>query len=193
MSPKRQTILVVDDTAVNRMMLADILSDDYDVIEARDGLEAIEILRKKEGAISLLLLDVVMPNMDGFEVLAYLRSNHWSDNVPVIVISAETSPDYIRKGFELGVVDYVNRPFDPEVVLQRVRNTIALFAKQSLLKDLIAEQVQEREKTNTLMVDILSTVVEFRNGESGLHVTRIRIITELLLAVSYTHLTLPTN
>lgn len=181
MSPKRQTILVVDDTAVNRMMLADILSDDYDVIEARDGLEAIEILRKKEGAISLLLLDVVMPNMDGFEVLAYLRSNHWSDNVPVIVISAETSPAYIRKGFELGVVDYVNRPFDPEVVLQRVRNTIALFAKQSLLKDLIAEQVQEREKTNTLMVDILSTVVEFRNGESGLHVTRIRIITELLL------------
>lgn len=178
---KRQTILIADDTAVNRSLLSDILSDDYNIVEARDGAEALDILRRKEGAISLVLLDIVMPNMDGFEVLTYLRSNKWSEDVPVIVISAETSPAYIRKGFELGVVDYVNRPFDPEVVLQRVRNTIALFAKQSLLKDLIAEQVQEREKTNTLMVDILSTVVEFRNGESGLHVARIRIITEILL------------
>ena len=178
---KRQTILIADDTAVNRSMLSDILSDDYDILEACDGVEALNILRRREGSIALLLLDIVMPNMDGFDVLTHLHRNHWSDDVPVIVISAETSPAYIRKGFELGVVDYVNRPFDPEVVLQRVRNTIALFAKQNLLKDLIAEQVQEREKTNTLMVDILSTVVEFRNGESGLHVARIRIITEILL------------
>lgn len=178
---KRQTILIADDTAVNRSMLSDILSDDYDILEARDGVEALKILRRHESSIALVLLDIVMPNMDGFDVLAYLHRNHWSEEVPVIVISAETSPAYIRKGFELGVVDYVNRPFDPEVVLQRVRNTIALFAKQSLLKDLVAEQVQEREKTNTLMVDILSTVVEFRNGESGLHVARIRIITEVLL------------
>lgn len=178
---KRQTILIADDTAVNRSMLSDILSDDYDIVEARDGVEALNILRRREGSIALMLLDIVMPNMDGFDVLAHLHRNHWSEDIPVIVISAETSPAYIRKGFELGVVDYVNRPFDPEVVLQRVRNTIALYAKQSLLKDLIAEQVQEREKANTLMVDILSTVVEFRNGESGLHVARIRIITEVLL------------
>lgn len=178
---KKQTILVVDDTAVNRMVLSDILSDEYEVIEARDGLEALNILHRKEGQIALMLLDVVMPNMDGFEVLALLHRNQWSANVPVIIISAETSSTYIRKGFELGAVDYVNRPFDPEVVLQRVRNTITLFAKQGILRDLVADQVAEREKTNTLMVDILSTIVEFRNGESGLHVTRIRIITELLL------------
>ncbi|WP_080800837.1 response regulator [Arabiibacter massiliensis] len=178
---KRQTILIVDDTALNRSLLSDILSQEYDILEARDGVEAVELLRRKEGAISLLLLDIVMPNMDGFDVLAYLHRHNWSAEIPVIVISAETSPAYIRKGFELGVVDYVNRPFDPEVVLQRVRNTIALYAKQSRLKDLVVEQVGEREKTNTLMVDILSTIVEFRNGESGLHVTRIRIITELLL------------
>lgn len=181
MSAKRQTILIADDTAVNRAVLSDILSDDYDILEARDGVETIEMLRHREGAISLLLLDIVMPKMDGFEVLAYLRKRHWSNDVPVIIISAETSPAYIRKGFELGVSDYVNRPFDPEVVLQRVRNTIALYAKQNRLKDLIVEQVQEREKTNTLMVDVLSTIVEFRNGESGLHVARIRIITEILL------------
>lgn len=181
MPDRRQTVLIVDDTAVNRSMLSDILEEEYDILEARDGLEAIDILRRREGAISLMLLDIVMPSMDGFEVLAYLHRRRWSDQIPVIIISAETSPAYIRKGFEMGVVDYVSRPFDPEVVLQRVRNTIALYAKQSLLKDLVAEQVGEREKTNTLMVDILSTIVEFRNGESGLHVTRIRIITELLL------------
>ena len=169
MPDRRQTILIVDDTAVNRSMLSDILEDEYDILEARDGLEAIDILRRREGTIALMLLDIVMPTMDGFEVLAYLGRREWSDQVPVIIISAETSPAYIRKGFELGVSDYVSRPFDPEVVSQRVRNTIALYAKQNRLKDLIADQVQEREKTNTLMVDILSTIVEFRNGESGLH------------------------
>lgn len=181
MTDRRQTILIVDDTNVNRSMLSDILEDEYDILEARDGLEAIDILRQREGAIALMLLDIVMPNMDGFEVLAYLHRREWSDQIPVIIISAETSPTYIRKGFELGVSDYVSRPFDPEVVSQRVRNAIALYAKQNRLKDLIADQVQQREKTNTLMVDILSTIVEFRNGESGLHVTRIRIITEILL------------
>lgn len=181
MTAKRQTVLIVDDTAVNRRMLSDILDEEYDILEARDGFEAVDILRQREGAVALMLLDVVMPNMDGFEVLAYLHRRQWSDDVPVIIISAETSPAYVRKGFELGVSDYINRPFDPEVVLQRVRNTIALYAKQNRLKDLIADQVQERERTNTLMVDILSTIVEFRNGESGLHVTRIRIITEILL------------
>ena len=180
---KRQTILIVDDTMVNRSVLSDILSDEYDILEAHDGSEAIKLLRQREGAVSLMLLDIVMPNMDGFGVLHYLRRHRWNDDVPVIVISAETSPAYIRKGFELGVVDYVNRPFDPEVVSQRVRNTIALFAKQAALKDIIVDQVKEREKTSTLMVDILSTIVEFRNGESGLHVTRIRIITELLLEI----------
>lgn len=177
----RQTILIADDTTLNRTILSDILSDDYAILEARNGREAVELLRSKEGTISLLLLDIVMPEMDGFEVLAYLRRNRWNKDLPVMIISAETSPAYIRKGFELGVSDYISRPFDPEVVLQRVRNTIALYAKQTKLKDVIADQVMEREKTNTLMVDILSTIVEFRNGESGLHVTRIRIITELLL------------
>lgn len=180
-SSKKQTVLIVDDTRVNRAVLSDILSDEYDVIEACDGLEALSVLHSRESQIALMLLDVVMPSMDGFEVLARLHRNQWSSDVPVIIISAETSPTYIRKGLELGAVDYVNRPFDPEVVLQRVRNTITLFAKQSILRDLVADQVEEREKTNTLMVDILSTIVEFRNGESGLHVTRIRIITELLL------------
>lgn len=184
---QRQTVLVVDDTAVNRLMLSDILSSEFDVVEACNGLEALGVLRRCEGRIALMLLDVVMPVMDGFEVLARMHQNQWSATVPVIIISAETSSTYIRKGFELGAVDYVNRPFDPEIVLQRARNTIALHAKQNILRDLVADQVEEREKSNTLMVDILSTIVEFRNGESGLHVTRIRIITELLLEALQHH------
>ncbi len=180
-SKRRPQILIVDDTDVNRDILSDILEQDYDVLEASSGLEAIEVLRCHEGTLSLILLDIVMPDMDGFEVLAYLRKNRWAEDVPVIVISSETSPGYVKKGFELGVNDYVSRPFDPEIILRRVANTIRLFAKQERLKDLVVHSMQEQEKRDTLMVDILSSIVEFRNGESGLHVMRIRIISEILL------------
>ncbi|NHM15144.1 response regulator [Eggerthellaceae bacterium zg-887] len=180
-SKRRPQILIVDDTDVNRDILSDILEQDYNVLEASSGLEAIEVLRRHEGALSLILLDIVMPGMDGFEMLAYLRKNHWAEDVPIIVISSETSPGYVKKGFELGVTDYVSRPFDPEIVSRRVANVIGLFSKQERLKDLVVHSMQEQEKRDTLMVDILSSIVEFRNGESGLHVMRIRIISEILL------------
>lgn len=180
-SEHKKTILIVDDVEVNRAVLTDILEEKYNVLEAGNGLEAIEILKKNDAAISLMLLDIIMPEMSGFEVLALMQKNHWYETVPVVVISAESSSEYIRKGYEYGAVDYISRPFDPDIVLQRVENTIMLYSKQKELESLIEEQVREKEKSNTLMINILSTVVEFRNGESGLHVIRIRIITEILL------------
>lgn len=178
---KRQTILIADDAASNRSLLTDILSEEYNVIEAQNGLEVIEIFQKGDIDISLILLDIVMPLADGFEVLMHMKRTGLNSDIPVIIISSETSSAYIRKGFEYGACDYINRPFDAEIVLQRVRNSIMLYTKQTQLKNLVFEQVREKEKNSTLMVNVLSTVMEFRNGESGLHVIRIRIITEFLL------------
>ena len=177
----KKNVLIVDDVELNRAFLRDMLEDEYRVLEASNGLEALEIIEHLNTEISVVLLDVVMPEMDGFEVLEVMNENDWIDNVPVVMISAETSPEYIERGYQLGVTDYISRPFSSEIVMHRVHNTIFLYTKQNMLKSIVEEQIREQEKNNTLMVDILSTVVEFRNGESGLHVRRIRIITEILL------------
>ncbi|MDL2215842.1 response regulator, partial [Ruminococcaceae bacterium OttesenSCG-928-N02] len=176
-----QTILIVDDTELNRSLLQDILGSVYKTMEATNGLEALEILSQHHEEISLVLLDVVMPEMDGFEVLVQMNEKGYIKRVPVIMISAETAPESINRGYELGVADYINRPFDAGIIKRRIHNTIMLYAKQKNLERIVAEQIQEKEKSNALMVDILSTIVEFRNGESGMHVRRIRIITEILL------------
>lgn len=174
-------ILIVDDSELNRMILADILDDRFETLEAEDGLQAMRMIKKYGNDISLIMLDLVMPNMDGLEVLAAMNQGHWIDDIPVIMISAENSPSYIERAYELGATDYINRPFNVSVVQKRVANTIMLYAKQRGLVSLVNEQVYEKEKNNDIMVNILSHIVEFRNGESGLHVLHINIITEALL------------
>lgn len=181
MVSKKSSILIVDDVELNRALLQDMLEDEFQILEASNGLEAIEHLRSNAAQISLVLLDAIMPEMNGFEVLEEMNRQHWIDFIPVVMISAETSPDFITKGYELGASDYISRPYSAAIVLHRVKNTILLFAKQMTLQKIVIEQIQEREDTNSLMVDVLSAIVEFRNGESGLHVRRIRIITEILL------------
>lgn len=178
---QKKTILIVDDAELNRCVLADILQEDYHIVEASNGKEAIEILKKNDASISLILLDLLMPEMTGFDVLAIMQKNHWHETIPVVIISSENSAEYIEKSYEFGVVDYISRPFDPIIVTQRVKNTIILYSKQKELESLVKEQVIEKESNNALMINILSTIVEFRNGESGLHVIRIRIITEILM------------
>lgn len=178
---KRHKILIVDDSEMNRSILADMLGDEYEIIEAVDGEEAVARLNMNSTDISLMLLDVVMPNMDGFEVLAIMNKRNWIKDIPVIMISAENASSYVGRAYELGVTDYISRPFDGLVVHQRVINTIMLYAKQKKLMGLVADQIYEKEKSNKLMVSILSHIVEFRNGESGLHVLHINIMTEILL------------
>lgn len=181
MSEQKQLVLIVDDMELNRSLLRDMLEDEYLVIEASNGREAIEILENCEKEISIVLLDVVMPEMDGFAVLAIMQKKQWITHIPVVMISAETSPDYITRGYELGAMDYISRPFDSIIVKKRVGNTLFLFNQQMMLQGIVKEQIWEKERNNALMINILSSIVEFRNGESGLHVLRIRIITEILL------------
>lgn len=177
----RKKILIVDDSEINRSLLSDMLSDEYEILEAEHGMEAAAILHDQEQEIALMLLDIVMPVMDGFETLAAMNKNGWIKSIPVIMISAETVPTYVDRAYDLGVKDYISRPFDERTVRRRVVNTLILFAKQKELEHMVTEQIMEKEKGNKLMIEILSNIVEFRNGESGLHVLHIRILTELFL------------
>lgn len=190
----KSKILIADDSEMNRAILADMLGDSYEIIEAENGLEAIAAIQKYNVELSLILLDIVMPEMDGFGVLETMNQHRWIDDTPVIMISAESAPATIERAYELGVTDFISRPFDAMIVQRRVINTILLYAKQKKLMGLVADQIYEKEQNNSLMIDILSHIVGFKNGESAQHVLHVRVLTELLLdaLVRYTdqyHLT----
>ena len=177
----KSQILLVDDSKMNRMMLKEILGGDYSILEAENGQECLEKMQAEAGNIALVLLDINMPGMDGFEVLKAMNANHTIEDIPVIMISSEDSDAAIRRSYELGASDYVNRPFDARIVYRRVTNTIKLYAKQRRLVQMVSDQIRARENNTDMLVGVLSHIVEFRNGESGAHVRHIRIITELLL------------
>ena len=177
----KSQILLVDDSAMNRMILKEILGDDYSILEAENGQECLEKMQAEAGNIALVLLDINMPVMDGFEVLKAMNANHTIEDIPVIMISSDDSDAAIRRSYELGASDYVNRPFDARIVYRRVTNTIKLYAKQRRLVQMVSDQIRARENNTDMLVGVLSHIVEFRNGESGAHVRHIRIITELLL------------
>ena len=179
---EKSQILLVDDSKMNRMILAEILGDGYHILEAENGQECLKKLRAEAGNIALVLLDINMPVMDGFfEVLKAMNANHTIEDIPVIMISSEDSDAAIRRSYELGASDYVNRPFDARIVSRRVTNTIKLYAKQRRLVQMVSDQIRARENNTEMLVGVLSHIVEFRNGESGAHVRHIRIITEMLL------------
>ncbi|MCI8465262.1 MAG: diguanylate cyclase [Lachnospiraceae bacterium] len=178
---RKQTILVVDDSEMNRSILADMLGDEYEIIEVEDGAEAVGAIQKYGPQLSLILLDIVMPRLDGFGVLEMMNEKHWIEEVPVIMISAESGSSHVERAYSLGVTDFISRPFDALIVHRRVVNTVLLYAKQKKLTDMVADQMYEKEQRSSLMIDILSHIVEFRNGESGLHVRNVHGLTELLL------------
>ena len=177
----QETILIVDDSALNRMVLMEILGkENYTFLEAENGQQAVELLGWHP-EVDLLLLDITMPEIDGFGVLEAMNQYHWIEETPVIMISAEDSYTFVERAYDLGASDYITRPFDARVVCRRVSNALMLYAKQKRLVQMVAEQVYEKEKVSNTMISILSHIVEFRNNESGLHVIHIRTITELLL------------
>lgn len=177
----KQTVLITDDSEMNRAILTEMLSDEYNIIEAENGEQAIAIMREHFSEISVMLLDIIMPKLDGFEVLQYMNEYNWIKDIPVVMISADVNPTNIKRAYDLGAVDYINRPFDVSVVRHRVINTIMIYAKQRRLVDLVTNQIYEKEKSNNIMISILSHIVEFRNGESGQHVLHVQTITEVLL------------
>lgn len=178
---KKQKILIVDDSEMNRSILSDILGEEYEILEACNGAEAVNRLRSFNVDLSLVLLDIVMPKIDGLEVLAMMNSYKWIQEIPVIMISAESDSTYIRRAYDLGATDYIQRPFDVTVVQRRVANAIMLYAKQKKLVGLVEDQIYEKQKELSLISNILSHIVAYRSGESDLHIQHVRKITEILL------------
>lgn len=174
-------ILIVDDSELNRKILSSMLGVGFNVLEAESGEKCISMIEQYGTGISLILLDIVMPGISGFDVLNYMNDNYFIDDIPVIMISSDNSADSVREAYELGVSDFISRPFDAKVVHHRVFNTIKLYSKQRRLLMLLTDQINEKERNNDMMIGILSQIVEFRNGESGLHVVHIRTLTEMLL------------
>lgn len=175
-------ILIVDDSEMNRSILSDILSDEYDIIEACDGLQAMEILNKEANSISLVLLDIVMPRMDGFSVLSKMNENRLIETIPVIIISSENASLYVERAYELGALDYIQRPFDTLVVRQRSLNTINLSGRQKLLSAVSEEQLSKNEADMSTIINMLTNLVEYDDAGKGHHAENVRVITETILS-----------
>lgn len=173
-------ILIADDSKMNQQILSEILGVRYEYLYADDGMQALELLHS-EFDIDLLLLDINMPRLDGFGVLEVMKQRNWLQEIPVIITSSEDDESFIQKAYELGVTDYIRRPFNLTVTQRRVSNALTLYARQKHLVHLAEEQVYEREKTNSAIINILSHVVESRNFESGTHILHVRAITNILL------------
>ena len=178
---KRFKILIIDDSEKNRGELTEMLEREFDVINASDAKQGIEMINKYGEDIALLLLEVKICRMSGFEVLTYMKHSGITENIPVIIISDEKSESFIRRAYDLGAVDYIGRPFDFQTVYKRGLNTIKLYAKQRRLEKLVARNMVEKEKNNRMLIGVLEQVIEYRNGESGIHVSHIKILTEMLL------------
>ena len=174
-------ILIVDDSEMNRSILADMLEEEYVILEAEDGEQAVSIMEERHEELALVLLDIVMPRMDGFGVLETMNRRDWIEDVPVIMISAESGSASVARAYDMGVTDFIARPFDALIVRKRVVNTLLLYAKQKRLASMVEEQITETERRSSLLVEILSHIMEFRNGESGLHVMHVRTLTNFLL------------
>ena len=174
-------VLVVDDSAFNRELLRQILVESFDILEADSGEESLKLLRRFGTQISVVLLDIIMPGMDGFEVLDEMKREQWLDKIPVIMISSDDTDENIRRAFDMGVTDYICRPFDTKVVERRIYNTITLNLKQRRMLSLLAEQSRDKEKVGQMMVDILSNTVCYINGESGQHIRNIQRVAAILL------------
>ena len=177
---KRFKILIIDDSEKNRGELTEMLEREFDVINASDAKQGIEMINKYGEDIALLLLEVKICGMSGFEVLTYMKHSGLTENIPIIMISDEKSESFIRRAYDLGAVDYIGRPFDFQTVYKRVLNTIKLYAKQRRLEKLVARNMVEKEKNNRMLIGVLEQVIEYRNGESGIHVSHIKILTEML-------------
>ena len=177
----RPMVLIVDDSPMNRDILSEILCDDFEILEAPNGPKCLELLNAWGSDISIVLLDIVMPDMDGFDVLSRMSAQGWLEDIPVVMISSEDSSQTVRRAYELGASDYISRPFDARIVHRRVSNVARLYARQRRLSALVSQQFYDREKNDQIMIGILSQVTEIHNSESIHHLSRVQRITSILL------------
>ncbi|MBE5959149.1 MAG: response regulator [Lachnospiraceae bacterium] len=181
MQDEKYMILIVDDEEENRKLLVEILGEEYDLVEAKGGQEAIDILDERSGEIDIVLLHESMPDVDGFDVLTAMNNKMLIQNIPVIMLSIESTSYNMRRAFGLGVADYIIAPFDSVIVKRRVINTLSLYSKQKRLISILVRQIYQREKNANVMANILGHIVEFRNGDDCSHVLNVGVITKILL------------
>lgn len=187
-------VLVVDDVSINRDMLEEMLEDEYEVVKAEGGKQAIAILEEQRENIDVVLLDLIMPEIDGFAVLEKMRDRKWLDSTPVIVISGENSKEAEKRSLSLGAEDFIRKPFDNYLVRLRVKNIAELFNYKKSLEKKVEIQLETMRKQYELLqlqaekiIDILGTVVEYRNLESGEHIKRVKGFTEILAGALMEH------
>ena len=190
----QNTVLVVDDMEINREILTEILGEEYRVETAENGRMALEMIEKMQGILAVVLLDLMMPEVDGFAVLEVMQEKGWIEKIPVLIISGETSVKAERKCFDYHISDFIRKPFDNALVKKRVRNVVNLFQYQRNLEDKVQEQTtvlreqnkllrsqaDKLKKSNTNIIEILGTVVEYRDFESGEHINRVKGYTRIL-------------
>lgn len=180
---RRDTILVVDDLEVNRAILCSLFEEEYKLLEAANGVEALEIIERAGDSIAVILLDIVMPQMDGYQVLRVMSEKRLLENIPVVVITSEGSAESELQAFDYGASDIVTKPFEPHLVLRRVKNIIELYRHKLHLEDMVEDQAAKLRESNEVLTDALSSVIEYRSMESGQHIRRIRLFTRELLQV----------
>ena len=185
---ERKKMLVVDDIEVNRMILCDLFDEEYEVLEANNGVTALELIHQYGEALSIVLLDIIMPLMDGFGVLQNMKDSGVLSVVPVILITGEDDDEKMLMSYGLGVSDLIKKPFNPEIVYRRVENVVDLYAHKNNLekmldeqREMLARQARRLSQSNLFLIDALSTTVEFRSLESGDHIKHMRALTRLLL------------
>ncbi len=179
--PNRPKILIVDDSELNVEILCNIIHSQYNFETACNGKEALRLISEKKDDFSLILLDLIMPDTDGFEVLKVLQKQGMLDELPVIIISAETESHQVERAYDLGAIDFISRPFDPRIVLRRIENTLSLYMRKKSLENLVVRQFFETQRNNTMMIEILANLVEFHNGETADHIIHIRAFTSIIL------------
>lgn len=177
---KEKTILIVDDIEINRAVLDEIFKNDYNIIEACNGAEALDILNKNTD-ISAMLLDLIMPEMNGLDTLREMNKNGKIKSIPVFLVTAAESQEMLLEGCHLGAVDVISKPFMPHFLKHRIGNIIELYGYQNELKSIVAKQVEQLNEVNRSMVETLATLIEFRDCESGEHVKRICGLTKMLM------------
>lgn len=188
MSRQQKKLLVVDDIPINRLILADLFQEEYEVLEAENGQQALELILQYREQIAIVLLDIVMPVMDGFQVLEQMAKMDLIQTIPVIMITGESDDEKTLMGYALGVSDIISKPFNPKIVSRRVNNVVKLYSHRQELerelqkqKEMLEQQARRIHQSSQFVIDALSTTVEFRNMESGEHILRVRTLTRIFL------------
>ena len=181
--------LVIDDISINRDILSDLIEDEFDVLEASNGIEALKQMEMHLREIEVVFLDLMMPEMDGFAVLEEMKKRGWTNMIPVLVVTGDESNQVEKRCLEYGISDFIRKPFNEATVKVRSRNAVNLFRLKNNLEAQVAHQTKELQKQynalkrlNEDIIDLLGGVVESRNQESGLHVYRVKGFSEIIAA-----------